>query len=218
MVTKITATDIFLSPLRPHLLPSQSSKYSSSTYNNLGFETSVTSSVTLATSAAVKSGRDTYLFSISSQNGRMSTIWTLLRTYKGSFVQNRRRNDSVNGFWKRKNWTENLFLFPFKSETSKQDILNLSPILFGNKVLRPWNSEKKIKRLKLNVIPVWVRFPFLYLQYFNPVTLGRLSTMIGKPMFMDRSTTTETRVAYARICIEIMVGNSLPKKLKIIDK
>lgn len=51
---------------------------------------------------------------------------------------------------------DGLFVFRFQSEGSKQEILEQSPLPFGNRVLFlcPWTLDKPIQRLKLNKVPV----------------------------------------------------------------
>lgn len=51
---------------------------------------------------------------------------------------------------------EILFIFRFQSEDCKNESLELSPLSFGNRVSLswPWTPDKKIEKLKLNVVPV----------------------------------------------------------------
>lgn len=102
----------------------------------------------------------------------------------------------------------------------KQSILDLSPLPFGNRVLFlwPWSPEKPIQRLSLDSVPVWVKFPDLKLHYFNATVLSGLGSLIGKPLFMDKLTTTQNRVAFARICIEINVGEKPPHVIYFKDE
>lgn len=71
---------------------------------------------------------------------------------------------------------EDLFLFRFQTESQKQEILDRSPLPFGNRMLYlwPWKPEEKTQRLKLDALQIWVHFPNLKLQFFNPTTLGKL--------------------------------------------
>lgn len=56
---------------------------------------------------------------------------------------------------------ESLFIFRFQSDSSKQEVLEQSPIPFGNRVLFPWpwDLSKPVRRLELNAVPVWVQLP-----------------------------------------------------------
>lgn len=115
---------------------------------------------------------------------------------------------------------EDVFVFRFQLEESKQEILDQSPMPFGNKVLFlwPWDLDKPIQRLHLNAVPVWVQFPKLRPHYLNAHVLGGLGSLIGKPLFMDRLTTTQSRLAYARICVEISDEENPPSSISYLDE
>lgn len=114
----------------------------------------------------------------------------------------------------------NLFVFRFQSDEAKQSILDLSPIPFGNRVifLWPWTLNSPIQRLKLGMVPVWLKFPDLRLHYFNTHVLSGLGSFIGKPLFMDKLTSSQSRVSCARICVEIKVGDPLPVLVDFFDE
>lgn len=67
-------------------------------------------------------------------------------------------------------------------------------------------TEKLTQKLELESLPMWVRFSNLRYHYFNPYLLNGLGRLIGKPMFMDKLTTSQARMAYARVYIEIKAG------------
>lgn len=115
---------------------------------------------------------------------------------------------------------ESLFVFRFQSEDSKQEILEQSPLPFGNRVLFlwPWSLDKPIQKLQLNAVPVWVKLPNLRPHYFNSHVLSGLGSIIGKPLFMDKLTTSQSRVAYARICVEINADEAPPASIKFTDE
>lgn len=115
---------------------------------------------------------------------------------------------------------EDLFVFRFQSDDAKQSILDLSPLPFGNRVLFlwPWSPETQIQRLSLDAVPVWVKLPDLKLHYFNATVLSGLGSLIGKPLFMDKLTTTQNRIAFARICVEIKAGEEPPRVIYFIDE
>lgn len=115
---------------------------------------------------------------------------------------------------------DNLFIFRFQSEESKQEILEQSPLPFGNRIifLWPWVLDKPIQKLRLNAIPVWVQLPKLRPHYFNPHVLSGLGSLIGKPLFMDKLTTQQARITYARICVELKADEPPPKTIHYIDE
>ena len=62
-------------------------------------------------------------------------------------------------------------------------------------------------------LPIWIRLSKLKLQYFNPLVLGKLASLIGKPLLVDEATANEDRLDFARICIEISPSCTFPKNL-----
>lgn len=91
---------------------------------------------------------------------------------------------------------------------------------FGNKVLFLWCwvPDKPLQRLKLDVVPMWIKFLNLRLYYFNMHVLSGLGILMGKPMFIDRLTTSLSRVAFVRMCVELKAGELSPKSMSFNDE
>lgn len=115
---------------------------------------------------------------------------------------------------------DDLFVFRFQSDDAKQDILDHSPLPFGNRVLFlwPWSRNKPIQRMSLDRVPVWIKLPDLNLHYYNTHVLSGLGTLIGKLLFMDKLTATQGRVSFAIICVELKAGDPLPENISFIDE
>jgi hypothetical protein len=64
-------------------------------------------------------------------------------------------------------------------------------------------------------MPVWVRFPNLPLQCWSPLCLSKLASVIEKPVHSDSSTTSMTRLSYARVLDEIDLLTKLPSSINI---
>lgn len=111
-------------------------------------------------------------------------------------------------------------MFRFQSEEAKKNIFKLSHLLFGNGVLFlwPWKPINPIQRLNLDMVPVWIEFPNLHLHYLNSHFLSGLGSLIGKPLFIDKLTTYQSRVIFARICVEIKAREPLPESVEFIDE
>lgn len=52
-------------------------------------------------------------------------------------------------------------------------------------------------------IPIWVRFPKLSFDLWNAEGLSLIASHVGKPLFTDKTTSTQSNLAYARLCVEI---------------
>lgn len=65
-----------------------------------------------------------------------------------------------------------------------------------------------------NVI-VWVRFPCISAEYFDSDFLMRVGRKIGKPLYIDTSTSLVSRANYARLCVEVDISKPLLSKFTI---
>lgn len=48
--------------------------------------------------------------------------------------------------------------------------------------------------------------------------LSGLGTLIGKPLFMDKLTSTQSRLPFARICVEVTAEANLPSNINYLDE
>ena len=58
-----------------------------------------------------------------------------------------------------------------------------------------------------------MRFPKLNFVSDHIQALCKLASAIGNPLFMDQATTKGTRMAYARVCVEVDVDSQFPQVL-----
>ena len=56
---------------------------------------------------------------------------------------------------------------------------------------------------EIHTIPIWVNFYGVPLEYWNPKGISFISSFIGKPIRVDRTTASRRRITYARVCIEV---------------
>lgn len=45
--------------------------------------------------------------------------------------------------------------------------------------------------------------------------LSHVASTVGKPLYMDKSTATRLRVQYAKVCLEVDLGDKLPKEIMV---
>jgi hypothetical protein len=108
-------------------------------------------------------------------------------------------------------------VFKFASELDMLAVLNGGPYyVFGRLLILKimpdyfdFDTSDMVRML------VWVRFPNLPLQCWSPLCLSKLGSVIGKPLHFDSSTTSMTRLSYARVLIEIVLLAELPSLIDI---
>ena len=64
-------------------------------------------------------------------------------------------------------------------------------------------------------MPVWVHLPHLPLEFWREDILGKIASLLGKPIAIAHQSLDKKFISYARICIEINLNNPLPDSLEI---
>ncbi|XP_028068089.1 uncharacterized protein LOC114270719 [Camellia sinensis] len=125
--------------------------------------------------------------------------------------------NSAFGMWKAKGLKEVLtngdgfMFFIFDTPECCRDVLEGGPWYIGDYllILKQWKRMMKLAKEKSTKIPVWVKFFNVPLEYWDPDGLSRIASTIGNPLFMDQLTARGSRVAFARICVEIEATSKL---------
>lgn len=65
------------------------------------------------------------------------------------------------------------------------------------------------------MLAIWVMFPRLPLQFWGKKCLGRVASLVGKPLRTDECTIKQSKVAYARVMIEVDITQPLLKSVCI---
>ncbi|OMO60573.1 hypothetical protein COLO4_33809 [Corchorus olitorius] len=64
-------------------------------------------------------------------------------------------------------------------------------------------------------IAVWIQLPELPVEYYDTLVLQQIGSLIGTSIKIDAHTSSNSRSQYARICVEVEIGKSLPKNIRI---
>ncbi|KAL7234461.1 hypothetical protein ACSBR1_017962 [Camellia fascicularis] len=131
--------------------------------------------------------------------------------------------NSAFGLWKSKGLKEVLtngdgfMFFIFDTPDSCREVLEGGPWYIGGYllILKQWKRMMKLSKDKSTKIPVWVKFFNIPLEYWDPDGLSRIASAIGNPLFMDQLTARGSRVAFARVCVEIEATSKLPTYFQI---
>lgn len=68
----------------------------------------------------------------------------------------------------------------------------------------------------MEAVPIWVQLPDVKLHYYTSMRLNKFASVLGKPLYTDKQTATQDRVAYAHICVEMKVSKPMPTKIHIL--
>ncbi|XVF49728.1 hypothetical protein PTKIN_Ptkin04bG0036600 [Pterospermum kingtungense] len=70
----------------------------------------------------------------------------------------------------------------------------------------------------MDSMPIWVQLSNIPLELFHQKGIGCVANVVGKPLFTDRITAQQLHLSYARVYIEIVVIDSIPKEIEVMLK
>lgn len=108
-----------------------------------------------------------------------------------------------------------IFLFRFDLPSYLKKVMLGGPwFLFGHYLmLTKWKPNFRPSQNPFSTIIVWVRFPELPIEYFHKTALFEIAKFIGAPTKVYFATDSVSRGRYARVCVEISLGQPLVSKI-----
>ena len=131
----------------------------------------------------------------------------------------------INRLWGKKEMpdistTENgLFFFRFRDPEARDWVMDSGPWNLAGRpfILRAWKPGMDMLNIQLSSIPIWVKFYNIPLEYWTSTGLGYIASTVGIPLHLDSPTENQTKLSFARICIEVGVDCEFPKSV-LLDK
>ena len=62
---------------------------------------------------------------------------------------------------------------------------------------------------------MWVGFPSLPLKLWSKDIISQIASLVGNPLFMDKTAAKAGRIEYARYFVEVNAANKLPQKITV---
>ncbi|XP_074306320.1 uncharacterized protein LOC141641562 [Silene latifolia] len=92
--------------------------------------------------------------------------------------------------------------------------------MFDNKpiVVQPWTEDALLTKDPVKQVSIWVRICGLGLKFWGENCLSKLASLLGNYVRADNATIDKTRLGYARLMIEVQVGQDFPDKLYFNDE
>ena len=74
-----------------------------------------------------------------------------------------------------------------------------------------------MKSLDFNMakLPIWIQLGNVPLELFTKNRLSYIANAIGNPLYMDRITTKQQRLAFAKICVEVDANVEIPRFIEV---
>ena len=109
-------------------------------------------------------------------------------------------------------------IFKFEDAESRDQVLRGGPyFVFGRPLLlKVMPSCFEFDKTLDLIMPLWVRFPGLPIDFWNPTLLGRIASRVGIPIASDRNTATKERLSYARALVEVDVSKDLVREVSMM--
>ncbi|XP_056685637.1 uncharacterized protein [Spinacia oleracea] len=116
-------------------------------------------------------------------------------------------------------YSEGYFLIRFGSVEEKERVLCSGPYTIANRpaIVKGWSADFNFNTEILKLIPLWIKLPNLPLNCWGMDSLSRIGSTLGNPLFADECTTTQNRISFARMLVEVDVTHPLLHKVMVED-
>ncbi|CAI0430993.1 unnamed protein product [Linum tenue] len=79
----------------------------------------------------------------------------------------------------------------------------------GDDLFAEMGTRNPADQIDNSVVPIWVRLFGLQDELQSKEGLGRISSVLGKPLCTDLRTRKREKVRYAKVCVELIVDSPL---------
>ena len=129
----------------------------------------------------------------------------------------------VNRLWGKKEMpnistTENgLYYFRFRDPEARNWVMDAGPWHLAGRpfILRTWKPGMDMLDIQLSTIPIWVKFYNIPLEYWTSTSHGHIASTVGISLHMDSLTENQTKLSFARICVEVGADCEFPKSISL---
>lgn len=82
-------------------------------------------------------------------------------------------------------------------------------------MVQKWTPELTGGSINLKNIPLWFILRNIPMHLYKNTCLSNISSVIGKTLYVDRGTTLQAHLDFARICIEASFDEEPPKSINV---
>ena len=111
----------------------------------------------------------------------------------------------------------NLFIVQLPNEKTRDRVLESGPWHFQNKLLivRKWEPGLKTLEFNMEKLPIWVQLGNVPLELFTQDGLSYIASAIGNPLYMDKFMSGQSRLSFAKVCVEIEAAFDIPRYIDV---
>ncbi|XP_074315123.1 uncharacterized protein LOC141651302 [Silene latifolia] len=113
-----------------------------------------------------------------------------------------------------------VFLVRFMTKECQSLVLQQGFPMFDNKplVVKQWTETCSLHKERVKFVPIWLRMCGVPLKFWSKSSLSKLAGLVGKLVKRDAATEDKTRLGYARLLVEVEIGQTFPDKLVFLDE
>lgn len=110
------------------------------------------------------------------------------------------------------------FFFLFEEEGELGRVLDGGPWFFGGRmlILKKWMPQMELVKERMQVIPIWVHFHNVPLEYWTAQGLSHIASAVGKPLYADEMTKKCQRLTFAKVCVEVDLNSTFPSSFELL--
>ncbi|XP_074291861.1 uncharacterized protein LOC141618677 [Silene latifolia] len=85
-------------------------------------------------------------------------------------------------------------------------------------IIKEWNPDVALIKHDVQRVPIWMKMYGLEVKFWGKESLRKLSGEVGSFIKCDESTANRNFFGFARVLVEVQIGQSYPKELKFKDE
>ncbi|XP_074278397.1 uncharacterized protein LOC141601988 [Silene latifolia] len=106
------------------------------------------------------------------------------------------------------------------TKDQQQTVLKNGHLIFDNKpvIIKEWTPDAELLKHDVSRVLIWMKIYGLDLKFWGIDCLKKLSGAVGQFVKCDDATATRAFLGYARVMIEVQIGQQFPSELSFIDE
>ncbi|XP_062081109.1 uncharacterized protein LOC133785911 [Humulus lupulus] len=85
-------------------------------------------------------------------------------------------------------------------------------------VMKPWDAYSDYSKDDVRSVPIWIQLHNLDLKYWGERSLFKIVGQLGTPLMLDQITKDKDRLSFARVLIEVQMGQDFPDTLSFTNE
>ena len=111
----------------------------------------------------------------------------------------------------------NLFVLQFPNSQTRDRVIESGPWHIQNKplIVRRWEPGMRSLEFNMAKLPLWIHLSNIPLELFTQTRISYIASAVGNPLYMDRFTASQQRLAFAKVCIKVESAKEIPHTMEV---